>query len=141
MLDFEDYSLTQPAILVTILTESALRASIEKLLRNLKVYGYSVSEIPGVTKRVEHFGKIVSGQIDSGQIDSEQADSEEIESGQPDVAETAAETQVENYATTNMEVRAVVSPEVSNVILVALREQQREFAVLVYRQKIEALID
>lgn len=130
MLDFEDYSLTQPAVLVTILTESVLKASIEKLLKNLKVYGYSISEIPGSTKRVQSFGSTAKMQTDKAQT--------EIPDGTPEVA---AEAQMENYVVTNLEVRAVVSPEVSNVILVALREQQREFAVLAYRQKVEALID
>ncbi|MFM7424973.1 MAG: hypothetical protein ACKO7W_08295 [Elainella sp.] len=115
MLDFEDYSLIQPAVLVTILTESALQASLEKLLKNLKVYGYSVQNSSGAVKRVRLFG-------------------------QPQAAEAAA-TEVENYDSANVEIRAVVSPELSNVILFALKEQQRQFPILVYRQKVEALIE
>jgi hypothetical protein len=115
MLDFEEYSLTQPAVLVTILSEAILRSSIEKLLKKLKVYGYSVSEVDGVAKRVQKFSS----------------------PPQTDALETA----IENYATTSIEVRAVVSPELSNVIIYALKEQQREFAILVYRQKVEALIE
>jgi nitrogen regulatory protein PII-like uncharacterized protein len=115
MLDFEDYSLTQPAVLVTILTEAILRNSIEKLLKNLKVYGYSVSEVDGVAKRVQRFEVAAN----------------------PD----AAPTEIDNYSAASVEIRAVVSPELSNVILYALKEQQREFAIVVYRQKVEALID
>ncbi|MBF2049916.1 MAG: hypothetical protein EDM05_015580 [Leptolyngbya sp. IPPAS B-1204] len=114
MLDFEDYSLTQPAVLVTILAEAILRSSIEKLLKNLKVYGYSVSEVDGVAKRVQRFGTVPS---------------------------EAAPTEIENYTTVSIEIRAVVSAELSNVILYALKEQQREFAIVVYRQKIEALLE
>ncbi|WAL58154.1 P-II family nitrogen regulator [Thermocoleostomius sinensis] len=42
---------------------------------------------------------------------------------------------------TNLEIKAIVSQEISNVILYALKEQQRNFAVFVYRQPIEALIE
>lgn len=119
MLDFEDYSLTQPAVLVTILTEAALQSSLEKLLKNLKVYGYSISAIPGSVKRVQQYGQLTP-----------QADTE-----------TQIETQTENYDKANLEIRAVVSPELSNVILFALKEQQRQFPILVYRQKVEALVE
>lgn len=121
MFDFEDYSLTQPAVLVTILTEADLQDSIEKLLRNLKVFGYSVSETPGAVKRIQQFGQIAAAPTEA--------------------IETSTETQVESYAATRVEIRAVVSPELSNVILIALKEQQRQFAVLVYRQKVEALVE
>jgi hypothetical protein len=53
----------------------------------------------------------------------------------------AAPTEIDNYSAASVEIRAVVSPELSNVILYALKEQQREFAIVVYRQKVEALID
>ncbi len=115
MLDFEDYSLTQPAVLVTIQTEAILRGSLEKLLKSLNVYGYSVTEVDGVAKRVRRFGS------------------------QPETE--AVETSIENYASTSIEVRVVVSPEISNVILYALKDHQREFALVVYRQKIEALLE
>lgn len=118
MLDFEDYSLTQPAVLVTILTEAILRSSIEKLLKSLKVYGYSVSEVDGAAKRVHKFSS----------------------QPRPEV-EVVLDTEIENYATTSIEIRAVVAPEQSNVILFALKEQQREFPIVVYRQKVEALIE
>lgn len=114
MLDFEDYSLTQPAVLVTIQTEAILRGSLEKLLKDLKVYGYSVSEVDGLAKRVRRFN------------------SPETE---------ALETSIENYSPTSIEIRAVMSPEISNVILYTLKEQQREFAIVIYRQKIEALLE
>jgi hypothetical protein len=118
MLDFEDYSLTQPAMLVTIVTEAALQASLEKLLKNLKVYGYSVSAVPGAVKRLPQLGQFVS------------EDSEET--GPPDEAD---------YAAANLEIRAVVSPELSNVILYALKDQQRQFPILVYRQKVDAVVE
>lgn len=121
MFDFEDYSLTQPAVLITIITETVLRDSIEKLLRNLKVFGYSVSETPGAVKRIQQFGQLATVQSNA--------------------IEANTETQVESYVTTGIEVRAVVSPELSNVILIALKEQQRQFAVVVYRQKVEALVE
>lgn len=117
MLDFEDYSLTQPAVLVTILTDSALQSSLEKLLKNLKVYGYSVQSHAGAVKRVRPLGQLTPQ------------------------ADVATETEVENYDLANVEIRAVVSPELSNVILFALKEQQRQFPILVYRQKVEALIE
>ncbi len=105
-------------MLVTIITETALQASLEKLLKNLKVYGYSVSVVPGAVKR--RFGQI--------QLEAE-------ESAAP------AEVDGEDYVASNLEIRAVVSPELANVILYALKDQQRQFPVLVYRQKIEALIE
>ncbi len=117
MLDFEDYSLTQPAVLVTILTEAALQASLERLLKNLKVYGYSIQSSPGAVKRIKPFGQLAAQ------------------------ADVAAETEIENYDLANIEIRAVVAPELSNVILFALKEQQRQFPILVYRQKVEALIE
>jgi len=116
MLDFEDYSLTQPAMLVTIITEAALQASLEKLLKNLKVYGYSVSAVPGAVKRLRQFGQLTP-------------------------EESPAETEVEDYRIANLEIRAVVSPELSNVILYALKEQRQQFPVLVYRQKVDALVE
>ncbi len=120
MFDFEDYSLTQPAVLVTILTEAILKDSIEKLLKNLKVFGYSISETPGAVKRIQQFGQIATVQTETTETSTDQ---------------------VESYAATRLEIRAVVSPELSNVILIALKEQQRQFAVLVYRQKVEALVE
>ena len=120
MLDFEDYSLTQPAMLVTIITEVALQASLEKLLKNLKVYGYSVSAVPGAVKRLHQFGQLTP---------------------EESPAETEVEVEVEDYRVANLEIRAVVSPELANVILYALKEQQQQFPVLVYRQKVDALVE
>jgi hypothetical protein len=118
MLDFEDYSLTQPAMLVTIVTETALQASLEKLLKNLKVYGYSVSAVPGIVK-LRQFRSVT-----------------------PEISETPdPEAETENYAVADLEIRAVVSPELSNVILFALKEQRQQFPVLVYRQKVEAMVE
>ncbi len=121
MLDFEDYALTQPAMLVTILTEAALQASLEKLLKNLKVYGYSISVVPGAVKRLRQFGHSAP--------DQDPAD------------DAPAATEVETYAATDLEIRVVVSPELADVILYALKDQQRQFSLLVYRQKIEAVVE
>jgi nitrogen regulatory protein PII len=49
------------------------------------------------------------------------------------------DTQSELVETT-LEIKAIASQEISNVILYALKEQQRDFAVFVYRQPVEALI-
>lgn len=111
MLDFNDSSLTQPAVLVTILTESVLRESLEKLLQSIKVYGYSFSEVPGAVKRMRQFGPI------------------------------ATTTEVESYILTDLELRIIVSAEIANVIFYTLKEYRREFALFIYQQKIEALLE
>jgi hypothetical protein len=111
MLDFNDSSLTQPAVLVTILTESVLRESLEKLLQSIKVYGYSSNEMPGAIKRMRQFGSI------------------------------STETEVETYITVDLEMRVVVSAELANVIFYTLKEYRREFALFIYQQKIEALLE
>ncbi len=114
MLDLDQSaSLTQPAVLVTIITESILKESIIKLLKSLKVMGYSISEVEGGG----HYARLAT-------IDRE-AES-------PD-------TQVETPMTTSIEIRAVLSQEVSNVVLYALKEQQGNFAIIAYRQTIEVL--
>lgn len=111
MLDFNDSSLTQPAVLVTILTESVLRESLEKLMQSIKVYGYSFSEVPGAIRRMRQFGPLPSS------------------------------TEVETYIAVDLEMRVVVSAELANVILYTLKEYRREFALFIYQQKIEALLE
>ena len=128
MLDFEDYSLTQPAMLVTIITEAALQASLEKLLKSLKVYGYSVSAVPGLVKRSRQVGIAFGRQSEEQTPETSASDAEVTEA-------------IENYMAADLEIRAVVSPELSNVILFALKEQQRQFPVLVYRQKVDAMVE
>ncbi|HEY9643396.1 MAG TPA: hypothetical protein V6C57_23100 [Coleofasciculaceae cyanobacterium] len=116
MLDFEQISLVQPATLVTIVTEAVLRDSIIALLKSLKVKGYTVTEVQGEGR----CPRLVDA------------------SPTPD-AETDAETRVQIHVETPLEIRAIVSPDLSNVILYALKEHQHEFAIVAYRQSVEAL--
>jgi nitrogen regulatory protein PII len=57
------------------------------------------------------------------------------------VGESGTETLVVNSVETNVEIRAIVSKELSNVVLYALREQRQHFAITAYRQTVEALAD
>lgn len=109
MQDFEQFSLVDPAILVTIVSETILKDSLIRLLTKLKVQSYTVIEVQGA-------GRYIRRSAES----SDEASSEMIE--------------------TNLEIKAIVSQELSNVILYALKEQQRDFAIFVYRQQVEALI-
>ena len=117
MLDFEQSSLdelVQPAVLVTIICETVLKDSVVGLLKNLKAKSYTVAAVEG-EGRFESFREVSS-------------DSELEE-------ETLIVTNVE----TQVEVRALVSKDLSNVILHALKEQQKNFAIMAYRQTVEAL--
>lgn len=109
MMDFDQFSLTEPGFLVTIVSEALLKDSIVKLLNNLKVKGYSIKPVEG-----------------GGRYARRLAD--------PDA------TPETNSAVTYVEVQAIVSQELSNVILYALKEQQRDFAIFAYRQQIEVLM-
>lgn len=109
MHDFEQFSLVDPAVLVTIVSEAILKDSLIKLLTQLKVQSYTVSEVQGA-------GRYMRRSADP----SIEASTEMVE--------------------TNLEIKAIVSQELSNVILYALKEQQRDFAIVVYRQAVEALI-
>lgn len=109
MQDFEQFSLVDPAVLVTIVSETILKDSLIMLLTKLKVQSYTVSEIQGAGRYLRRSADPNIG-----------ASSEMIE--------------------TNLEIKAVVSQELSNVILYTLKEQQRDFAISVYRQPIEVLI-
>jgi hypothetical protein len=51
------------------------------------------------------------------------------------------ETLVASQVATNVEIRAVVTKELSNVVLYALKEQQQNFAIVAYRQTVEALAE
>jgi len=117
MLDFEQSSLdelVQPAVLVTIICESVLKESVVSLLKNLKVQGYTVAEVEG------------EGRFESMRGLSSDNESEE-------------ETSTVASVATQVEVRAIVSKDLSNVILHALKEQQKNFAIMAYRQTVEAL--
>ncbi|NJO42295.1 MAG: hypothetical protein HC769_05855 [Cyanobacteria bacterium CRU_2_1] len=113
MLDVEQLSLVEPAFLITIVVESVLKESIVVLLKKLKVKSYTVSAIQGEGR----YTKRLNSASESTEISQELS----IE--------------------TNVEIKAIVSQELSNVILYALKEQQREFAIFAYRQKVEALVD
>lgn len=117
MLDFEQSSLdelVQPAVLVTIICETVLKDSIVGLLKNLKVKGYTVTEAQG-EGRYEVLPEL-------------KGDGEDEEKP---LGASLVETQVE--------VRVLVSKDLSNVILHVLKEQQKNFAIMAYRQTVEAL--
>lgn len=142
MLDFEQVSLTQPATLVTIVTEAVLKDSIILLLKNLKVKGYTVTEVkgegrcprlvPGLTEAVAEISANQPAAVEAT------AETSQRETSQP-AAETSVKTQVEIQVETPVEVRAVVSQDLSNVILYALKEHQHHFAIVAYRQQVEAM--
>lgn len=120
MLNFEQTSLVEPGMLVTIVAEAVLKDSLITLLKNLKVRGYTVSSVQGESR----YPRLVEA---APEVTSETA------------AETTTETKVEISVETSIEIRAVVSQETSNVILYALKEQQHQFAIVAYRQPIEML--
>ena len=120
MLNFEQTSLVEPAMLVTIVTEAVLQDSLIALLKSLKVKGYTIASVRGESR----YSRLVETAAESGGEAS---------------GETATETRVETSVETNVEIRAIVSQETSNVILYALKEHQHQFAIMAYRQAIEAL--
>jgi nitrogen regulatory protein PII len=116
MLDFEQVSLVQPATLVTIVTEAVLKDSLITLLKNLQVKGYTITEVNGEGRCPRL-----------------------VESASEPNDEDTAQTSVEMHVETTVEIRAVVTTEISNVILYALKEHQHHFAIVAYRQQVEAL--
>ena len=116
MLNFEQTSLVEPAMLVTIVTEAVLQDSLITLLKSLKVKGYTITPVRGESR----YSRLVESVAEAG-------------------GETATETRLEISVETNVEIRAIVSQETSNVILYALKEHQHQFAIMAYRQAIEAL--
>jgi|GEM_PF-1660630 hypothetical protein len=128
MLDFEQSSsLTESAVLVTIITEAVLKESIVALLKSLKVIGYSISQVEGGGRytRLHQTAVTASGDRETGSAYASESPGAQIE------------TQIEP----NIEIRAIVNDELSNVILYALKEQQRNFAIVAYRQPIEVLAE
>ena len=116
MLDFEQSSLpVEPAFLVTIVSETILKESLIMLLAKLKVKSYTISEVQGAGRYMRR-------------------------SAEP-TADPNVEGNSSEMVETNLEIKAITSQELSNVILYALKEQQRDFAIFVYRQQVEALID
>jgi nitrogen regulatory protein PII len=121
MLDFEQSSLdelVQPAFLVTIICEAVLRDSVVGLLRNLKVQSYTVTNVTG------------QGRCGSF-ADATLAATAKPIGDDPDQMMTEVELEVE--------IRALASKDLSNVILHTLKEQQRNFSIVAYRQTVEAL--
>ncbi|MBW4515046.1 MAG: hypothetical protein KME11_07465 [Timaviella obliquedivisa GSE-PSE-MK23-08B] len=117
MLDFEQSSLdelVQPAVLVTIICETVLKDSVVGLLRNLKVKSYTVTEVEGKGRF-----EALAGANDDSKLESE--------------------TPLTTYVETQVEVRTLVSKDLSNVILYTLKEQQKNFTIIAYRQTVEAL--
>lgn len=112
MLDFEQSALpVEPAFLVTIVSETILKESLLMLLTKLNVKSYTICEVQGAGRYMRR-------------------------SADPSTA-----TRDNQMIETNLEIKAIVSEELSNVILYALKEQQRDFAVFVYRQQVESLIE
>lgn len=121
MLDFEQSSLdelVQPAVLVTIICETVLKDSVVGLLKNLKVKGYTVAEVEG------------EGRFESLREVNSDTESDDSELERASLSTTLA---------TQVEVRTLVSKDLSNVILHVLKEQQKNFAIIAYRQTVEAL--
>ena len=116
MLNFEQTSLVEPAMLVTIVTEAVLQDSLITLLKSLKVKGYTITPVRGESR----YSRLVEAAAEAS-------------------GETATETRLETSVETNVEIRAIVSQETSNVILYALKEHQHQFVIMAYRQAIEAL--
>lgn len=113
MLDFDQFSLVEPAVLLTIISEAVLEESVVTLLKNLKVPSYTVSQVQGEGRQSRR-------------------------SASPD-ADPATDN-LSSMVKTTVEIRAIMSQELSNVILYALKEQQRDFMIYAYRQQVEALI-
>jgi hypothetical protein len=116
MLDFEQSSLdelVQPAYLVTIICEAILKDSVVGLLKNLKVQGYTVAEVAGE-------GRFLS-----------------FADASPDASPDAKSDSTP--VALQVEIRALVSKDLSQVILHTLKEPQQEFMIMAYRQTVEAL--
>ncbi|MBD1850951.1 hypothetical protein [Leptolyngbya sp. FACHB-711] len=128
MLDFEQASsLTESAVLVTIITEAVLQESIVSLLKSLKVIGYSITQVEGGGRYTRLHHTAITPPENS-------------EAGGSSLSD-GTEAQVETQIKPNIEIRAIVNDELSNVILYALKEQQRNFAIVAYRQAIEVLAE
>lgn len=112
MFDLNTDPLVESAVLVTVITEAVLKESIVGLLQRLKVQGYAVSEVAGMGYR-----RLVD-RPSSGLSDT---------------------TSVDAGVEIRVEIKAIVSKEAANVLFYALKEQQRNFAIVAYRQEVEAL--
>lgn len=95
--------LTQPAVLLTIVSEAILKDSLLALLKNLKVRGYTVHHV----EAQDSYGTLMGN--------------------------TPGDT-------TNIEIRAIVTREISDVVLHTLQKHRGDHPVLAYRQEVETLL-
>lgn len=93
---------TKSAVLVVIIGETFLQDRIIKLLRDLDVNGYTLSQAQGVGRHGNRKGDMVG-------------------------------------YNTNIEIKTVVSQEVSEAIFSGLTEYQSNHALIAFRQNVEAL--
>ncbi len=93
---------TKSAVLVVIIGETFLQDRIIKLLRDLDVNGYTLSQAQGAGRHGNRKGDMVG-------------------------------------YNTNIEIKTVVSQEVSEAIFSGLTEYQSNHALIAFRQNVEAL--
>jgi hypothetical protein len=94
--------LVQPAVLLTIISETVLRDRIVQLLKSLSVTGYTINQVQGEGGHGRRLGDIAG-------------------------------------YNTNIEIKTLVSPEVSDAILWSIKEHQGNHALIAFRQNVEAL--
>lgn len=94
--------LIKPAVLVVIIGETVLQDRIIKLLKDLGVNGYTLSQAQGAGRHGSRQGDLVG-------------------------------------YNTNIEIKTVVSLEVSDAIFSGLTEYQSNHALIAFRQNVEAL--
>ncbi|MDM9385172.1 hypothetical protein QUB80_31455 [Chlorogloeopsis sp. ULAP01] len=91
----------QPAVLITIITETVLQDRIVKLLKSHHVSGYTINQVQGEGSHGKRMGDIAG-------------------------------------YNTNIEIKTIVSLEVSNAILSGLKEVQGKHALIAFRHNVEA---
>ena len=94
----------QSATLLTIITETALKDSVVKLLEREGVTGYTLSQAQGDGSHGRRMGDIPG-------------------------------------YNTNIEIKTIVSSEISDTILTVLKEHKGTHALIAYRHTVEALLD
>ncbi len=92
----------QPAVLLTIISETVLRDRIIQLLKSYSVSGYTINQVQGEGGHGKRLGDIAG-------------------------------------YNTNIEIKTIVSPEVSDDILWDLKKSHGEHALIAFRQNVEAL--
>ncbi|MFQ4141645.1 P-II family nitrogen regulator [Chlorogloeopsis sp. ULAP02] len=93
----------QPAVLITIITETVLQDRIVKLLKSHNVSGYTINQVQGEGSHGKRMGDIAG-------------------------------------YNTNIEIKTIVSLEVSDVILSGLKEVQGKHALIAFRHNVEAFL-